>query len=162
MNFILKFEAKLAKFEEFLLAFFIVLMIIVSVLQIVLRNFFNTGIYDGDVFARALVLWVGFIGANLAVRRNKHINIDLFSKLISNPKWINLRFIILNLFSFIFTLILAYFSIEYFFLEYENSMNSFFNVPTYIVFLIVPFSLTIMFIRFLLQAIIKTTLEKEE
>jgi len=162
MDIILKLEAKLAKIEEFFLSFLVLCMIIISVIQIFLRNFFNSSINDADVLVRALVLWIGFIGANLAVRRSKHINIDLFSKILSSEKAIKIRFIILNIFSSIFTIILAYLSFEYLILEFENAMSSFLGVPTYIIFVIVPISLIIMSFRFLILLILKKNIEKED
>lgn len=59
----------------------IVLMMIVLVLfalyQIILRNFFSTGLIWGDSFLRHLVLWIGFLGACRATAEGKHIQIDL-------------------------------------------------------------------------------------
>ena len=49
-------------------------------LQIFLRNVFTTGLAWGDLVLRNLVLWIGFIGATLATREGKHINIDILSR----------------------------------------------------------------------------------
>ena len=162
MKFILKLEAKLAKFEENLLCIIMLSMIFTSVMQIILRNIFNSALVDADIFVRSLVLWLGFLGANLAVRRNKHINIDLFSNIIQNKKFIKYRFIILNIFSCIISLVLFYLSIQYFELELENNMNAFYGVKTYYVFMIIPFSLFIMTLRFILQVFTQNTLEDED
>lgn len=159
MNLILKIEAKLASFEENLLCIIMFIMILFSIIQIVLRNIFNSALVDADMFIRSLVLWLGFLGANLAVRRNKHINIDLFSKIITNQKIVKYRFMILNVFSFFISLFLFYLSIEYFRLELENNMNAFYGVKTYYVFMIIPFSFLIMAFRFCLQIFLNKTIE---
>jgi len=66
--------------EQTLLVTFLGFMILIAFLQIVLRNFFNTGLSGGDPLLRNLVLWIGFIGATLATREGKHINIDVVSR----------------------------------------------------------------------------------
>ena len=70
------------KAETVLLVVILSVMILLSFLQVLLRNFFEQGILWGDILIRNLVLWVGFIGASLATRENKHINIDLFTRFL--------------------------------------------------------------------------------
>ncbi|MBI2341120.1 MAG: TRAP transporter small permease subunit, partial [Deltaproteobacteria bacterium] len=50
-------------------------MIVLGFLQVVLRNFFGSGISWADVTVRHLVLWVGFFGAVLATIENRHITL---------------------------------------------------------------------------------------
>lgn len=161
MKLILFLEKKFSKFEEYFLALIVFVMIFFSVLQIVLRNFFNSGMVEADMFIRSMVLWVGFIGASLAVRRSKHINIDLFSKLIKNDSFNKYRFIVLNLFSFLCTVFLFYLSVRYFMSELENNMNAFFGVKTYLIFAIIPITFFLMSIRFLILTILNKNLEEE-
>jgi len=54
----------------------------IGFLQIVLRNFFHTGILWADPMMRHLVLWIGCAGAALATAHLRHINIDVFSRLL--------------------------------------------------------------------------------
>jgi TRAP-type C4-dicarboxylate transport system permease small subunit len=65
-------------------AIFILLstLVVVGVLQIVLRNFFNTGVLWADPLMRHIVLWLGALGASLATARLRHINIDVFTRLL--------------------------------------------------------------------------------
>ena len=53
----------IGRIEKILLAVMLGLMVLMAFSQIVLRNFFATGIPWGDSLVRYLVLWVGFIGA---------------------------------------------------------------------------------------------------
>ena len=55
-------------------------MLILAISQIVLRNFFDTGIFWADSFMRLLVLWVALLGAMVATREQNHINIDAVSR----------------------------------------------------------------------------------
>ena len=73
-------DSWISKFETVILVVVLSTMVILAFLQVVLRNLFSEGILWGDTFLRHLVLWVGFLGASLATREKKHINIDLFTR----------------------------------------------------------------------------------
>jgi TRAP-type C4-dicarboxylate transport system permease small subunit len=53
-----------------------------SVLQIVLRNVWSSGLLWGDGLVRISVLWIALIGAVAASRDQKHIAIDLAHRLL--------------------------------------------------------------------------------
>jgi len=57
-------------------------LIVLGVLQIVLRNVFSGGLVWIDPVMRHIVLWLGCLGAALATTRARHINIDVFSRLL--------------------------------------------------------------------------------
>jgi TRAP-type C4-dicarboxylate transport system permease large subunit/TRAP-type C4-dicarboxylate transport system permease small subunit len=64
---------------------FVLLMALVAMtfLQVVLRNLpGNPSIPWIDLAARLVVLWVGLLGASLAVAREKHISIDIAGRLL--------------------------------------------------------------------------------
>src|SRR5512139_1600564 len=75
-----KADEGIAKVEQILIVTFLSFMIFVAFFQIVLRNAFSTGLDWGDSFLRYLVLWIGFLGATLATKEEKHINIDIVSR----------------------------------------------------------------------------------
>lgn len=77
--------------ERFLLIIILVVMIGVSVAQIILRNFFHTGLFSGELIARHLVLWVCFLGASLTTYNRHHIKIDIVNRMISKKiePWIS-------------------------------------------------------------------------
>ena len=78
----------LHRIEDSILVAILCLMIGLAALQIVLRNFLGAGIVWGDMLVRILVLWVGLVGAMVAARQNKHINIDLVARYL--PRRFNL------------------------------------------------------------------------
>jgi TRAP-type C4-dicarboxylate transport system permease small subunit len=80
MRWLLRLDDVLACAEKILVALLLSAMILVAFSQIVLRNFFGTGLSWSDSLVRYLVLWVAFIGAALATRENRHIQIELFSR----------------------------------------------------------------------------------
>ncbi|HUI64093.1 MAG TPA: TRAP transporter small permease subunit [Bacteroidota bacterium] len=65
-----------------LLVLFFVAMLSIAALQVILRLFFHTGILWGDIAARHMVLWVGFFGAYMATREDKHFHIDMLTRFL--------------------------------------------------------------------------------
>lgn len=161
-TYLLKIEKTLYLLEKNILVIGLIIMIFTGTMQVILRNLFNTGIEWADMFVRTLVLWLGFLGASLATRREKHINIDIVSKLIKNPKIEKLRIRIVNIIAFLLIITLLKASINYTMLEAQNNMYAFLKVPTWVVFIIVPISLTLISLRLLLQFVLGDKLEKEE
>lgn len=80
MTRIQKIESFLLRFEQFFLVLLLILMILFAFTQVILRQFFSTGILWADIFVRHLVLWTGFFGAACASLRKKHFIIDLLKK----------------------------------------------------------------------------------
>jgi TRAP-type C4-dicarboxylate transport system permease small subunit len=72
----------IGKIEGYLLTLILVFMIGLAFLQVILRNFFHSGITWGDVVVRHLVLWVGFIGASIATKEDSHLAMDLISRFL--------------------------------------------------------------------------------
>ena len=61
------------RLEEALLALLLTAMIGVAAVQVVLRNFFDSGLYWGDSAVRVIVLWVAMLGAMVASRHDERI-----------------------------------------------------------------------------------------
>ncbi len=73
----------LYRLEEAVLALLLGAMIVLSSLQILLRGVFDSGIAWADPMLRALVLWVGLLGAVTASRGGRQITVDVISRLLS-------------------------------------------------------------------------------
>lgn len=67
-----KAEARLVQAEGALLVAILTVMAALAVLQVLLRQFFSTGLLWADTLSRHLVLWVGFLGAAVAAAEGKH------------------------------------------------------------------------------------------
>jgi C4-dicarboxylate transporter, DctQ subunit len=76
----------LHRFETYLLAFLLTALLLLSVLQIVLRVFFDTGFLWGEAVSRQGVLWLALLGALGATRDKKNIAIDALPRFLS-AKW---------------------------------------------------------------------------
>jgi tripartite ATP-independent transporter DctM subunit len=70
-----KLGLPLRRAEDGLAVAAILLMAALPVLEIVLRAAFHTGIPGSTAFVQHLTLWVGFLGAMLASREKRHLNI---------------------------------------------------------------------------------------
>ncbi len=69
----------------------LMLLVAMTFLQVVLRNLpGNPSVPWLDLAARLFVLWVGLLGASLAIARDKHISIDIAGRLLPEPalKWV--------------------------------------------------------------------------
>lgn len=162
MKLLKKIEIIIANLEEYLLVTSLITMVLLGATQVILRNFFNTGINWGEQLVRALVLWVGFLGASLATRRNKHINIDIMSKFIKNEKIKKIKNFFINIISIVIVGILFKVSIDFLIVEIESNIKTFLNIPTWIIFLIVPISFFIIALRILINILTSSVIELED
>ncbi|HLX12261.1 MAG TPA: TRAP transporter small permease subunit [Bacteroidota bacterium] len=127
------------------------LMLSLAVLEVALRFFFNYGIGWADIAARNLVMWVGFLGAALATREDKHFHIDILTRFLGKRQrvWFEA---LSSLFAAVICGFLGYASIT--FVQSESDAIAFLNVPTYVIELIVPIGFFIIMAQFILRAII--------
>ena len=137
----------LQKIEDGILVGLLLLMISMAVLQIFMRNMFDSGIIWGDALVRVLVLWIGLMGAMIASRNNHHISIDVLSKYL--PKQIKK---LTNLIIFIFTSlicgVMAYFSLIFVIMEKQDSFMAFANIPAWACESIIPIAFAIISLRY--------------
>ena len=138
--------------EEYVLCFMVLQMGLSIFLQVVLRNIFHEGILWGDILLRHLVLWVGFIGASLATREQKHINIDLFGRFLSD-RGKNIVRLFTNLFSVFICYLLA--DAGWTFVQDEKMMGGeiFADIPAWYFQVIIPIGFAFMAFRFLILAV---------
>jgi TRAP-type C4-dicarboxylate transport system permease small subunit len=140
-----------AKVEHTLLVAFLGFMIVLAFLQIILRNFFFTGLDWGDSLLRNLVLWIGFIGATLATKEGKHINIDVVSRWLPSLGK-NIVMLITHVFSFFICLGLTYAALKFIKNEVEMGNRTFLNIPAWIPEIILPTTFVLMTLRFGLRS----------
>jgi TRAP-type C4-dicarboxylate transport system permease small subunit len=140
----------ISRIEKILIVFLLSVMMMMAFSQIVLRNFFATGFSWADVLVRYLVLWVAFIGASLATREGKHINIDVFSRWIPGKSKIYLN-AICELCSLIICGLLAYAAVKFIQFEAQMGGTSFFGLPVWLPQLIIPITFGLMTFRFALR-----------
>ncbi len=147
-----KTDEAIARIEMILIVFFLGFMIFIAFLQIVLRNFLSTGLDWGDSFLRNLVLWIGFMGATVATREGKHINIDIVSRWLPSVGR-NVASLITHLFSFLVCSLLTYAALKFIRNEFQMADRTLFNIPAWIPEIILPITFILMAFRFGLRAL---------
>lgn len=140
----------LGRVEKFLIVVMLSVMMLLAFLQIVLRNAFSTGISWGDPLVRYLVLWVGFIGASLATKEEKHITIEVFSRWFSANTAFYLK-LFSQLVSAIICGLLAV--AGWTFVQNEAQMGevAMLKIPIWIPQMIIPITFALMTLRFLIN-----------
>ncbi len=129
----------------------LVSMVVLSLLQIVLRNIFSTGLIWVDPFLRHAVLWIGFLGGALATAQDRHINIDVLSRLLRGVGG-HIVHAALRLLAAGVTLALSGAAYRLLADEFEYKTTSFLSIPVWFLMSIMPAGLALMSYRFLLSA----------
>lgn len=152
MKFWKKWDSKINKIEGALITILLSLMILTAFSQIVLRNFFSTGIDWGDALVRYLVVWVAFIGAAIATREGKHICIDLLSHWLKGPGSIAVQ-ALSCFFSAVISALLTVAAVKFIWFEAQMGSTTFLNLPVWIPELIMPIAFGLITLRFLMEMI---------
>ena len=147
-----KIDEIIAGLETALITVILSLMIILSFGQVVLRNFFNESILWGDIFLRQMVLWVGFIGASLAARDQRHIAVDFLPN-ISPSSWRKPIRTLTNLCAAGISAFLAQAAWDFVAYERESESILFFNYPVWFFQIVLPYGFSLLTLRFVLCAI---------
>ena len=144
--------AFLRRLEDGILVSLLILMIGMAAGQVVLRNFFDSGLYWSDSLVRVAVLWVALVGAMVASRDDSHIRIDLVSRLVS-PAYKHWVERLTRLFTFIVLCLFTWGSGNFVYYEYVDEAIAFGDVPSWILEIIMPIGGGVMAVRYLLLAI---------
>lgn len=139
----------IAKFEKVFLVIGVSVMILVVFLDILLRELFDGGFIWAKELAAFLMIWVGFVGASLAAKENKHLVVGIPEKLF--PKKV-LPYVSLfaSVIVFTVTIFIAYLGFNYVSETREFGETSLvLKIPLWIVQIVIPASLVIIAFRFI-------------
>lgn len=142
----------LRRIEDALLALLLSAMIGVAATQVLLRNFFDTGLYWGDSAVRVMVLWVAMLGAMVASRNDEHIRIDLAGRYLPLA-WKARVSRVVHFSVFGLLCLFVWHSAEFVRYEYEDQTVAFAFVPAWLCELILPVGAAVMAIRYALLTI---------
>lgn len=142
------------KAEDALLVILLLAMITLAVLQIFLRNFFDSGIVWGDALVRVLVLWIGLTGAMAASRTDNHISIDAVSRFL--PASVKpLSRLLTCLFTSGISGLMAWHSLRFVLMEKADGIIAFAGVPAWICESVIPAAFAMISLRYLLFFILQ-------
>lgn len=142
----------LRRLEDSILVALLTLMIGMAASQVVLRNFFDSGLYWSDSLVRVAVLWVALVGAMVASRDDSHIRIDLVSRLVA-PTYQHWVQRLTRLFTFAVLCLFTWGSGHFVYYEYLDQAIAFGDVPAWLLEIIMPIGGGVMAIRYLLLAL---------
>lgn len=140
-------------FEQTLLAVLVVGMVFVSALQIILRNFFNTGIVWAEPVLGASLLWMTMIGALAATGARKHITVDLVAQFLP-PRPRSALQAVTSLFAAVVCGFLTVAAVRYVQFQQEMGGMALPGVPQWTLYVIVPVCFAMMCLRFGLHAVL--------
>lgn len=145
-----RIDSAIARVEWVLIVVLLSAMILVAFFQIILRNFFATGLSWGDPFVRYLVVWVGFVGAALATKEGKHIKLEVVSHWLSDRAKQYVQ-VFSHLFSAVICGLLTVAALK--FVRFEALMGGepIWGLPAWTPQVIIPVTFSIMALRFALQ-----------
>ncbi|MBE9527555.1 MAG: TRAP transporter small permease subunit [Proteobacteria bacterium] len=154
MKFFINLHKKLLQLERFLLVSAFLTTLFIAVLQIILRNIFDTGIIWGDSFLRISVLWIGMLGALYASRQNNHISINLGVNFLPKNYFRIIKFIV-HFFTAVICMLVAWYGLHLVIMEYEYAEMAFAKIPVWLSVAIIPIVFFIMSSRYFIFAILE-------
>ena len=72
--------------ERLLVSISLFLLFAFTLIQVIARNFFETGFPSLDIISRHLVLYIAFLGAALITAEQKHIKIDFLQHFLTETQ----------------------------------------------------------------------------
>lgn len=148
----------LNKLEEIIISIGLLFTTVLVFLNVVLR-LFGSGISWSEELIRYGLILVTFIGASVCVREGSHFSVDFILQLIKG-RVKDALMVIIYLIALVFSVLLAYYALEFCkFSQSTNQMSPSLDIPMYVIYLIIPISGVLMFIRYV-QCIIAIFINK--
>jgi C4-dicarboxylate transporter DctQ subunit len=138
--------------EDLLLALVLAIMLALAITDIAMRLITGGSLIWIPPVLQVLVLWLGLLGALLASRSQEHIAIDVISRFVG-PLGKKICGITGSLFAALVCSLVAYFSIVFLQQSIEYDDIAFAQVPAWPLQLIIPFTFSLMALRFYLHTL---------
>lgn len=143
---------RLHRAEDWLLVLLLSTMIVLAATQILLRNLFDSGFVWIDPLLRVLVLWLGLIGATVATRGNRHIRIDLLTRMFSRNTHRLIQSIVGQVSAWT-CLVVAWYGFKWIQMDYEDGMIAFAGIPAWMLEIIIPITFALIGLRYLIMSV---------
>jgi TRAP-type C4-dicarboxylate transport system permease small subunit len=143
----------MARVEGWVLIGILGTMVLLAFAQVILRNFFQAGFIWADILLRHMVLWIGFLGAAIATREEKHISIDALTRFLP-PRVRSSVHALTSIFAAGVCAVLGHASIA--FIENDVAFGStvYGDVPSWYSQIIIPVGFALLCLHFLVRAAI--------
>ena len=128
-------------------------MVILAATQIVLRNFFRTGLPWAEPLLNQSLLWLTMLGALAATGQRKHITMDLASHVLPPRAAAAVR-AATNLFAAVLCAVLAKAGWHYVAVQREMESGGLLGVPLWVFPAVIPVVFALLAGRFALQTVV--------
>lgn len=146
--------------ETVVLGILVVAMVGLAALQIILRNFFQTGFLWADPLLGMGLLWLTMLGALAATGARRHIAIDLIGH-FAPPSW---RKIIVRFTSLCAAVVCGVLAVAaWWYCQFQKDMDEppLLHAPPWTYYLVMPVAFALMALRFLAQTLRPAGEERE-
>ncbi len=150
----LKFNHLFEKLEKVIAVTLISFIVIIVFAGTVMRYVFNNPLEGVDRSATYAMIWLGFIGFQIATSKLRHIEVEFVKARVSETvkNWMS---VLSNILAALFFLVLTNISWEYIVLSQElGDVDLVLKIPMWNIILILPISFGISAIRFLFNALL--------
>ena len=137
--------------EQSALALLVMGIVVLAAAQIILRNFFKTGLPWSEPVLGLSLLWLTLLGALAATGAGRHISIDLASHLFP-PRARRAAAALVNLFAAVVCGFLAHAAIRFCAFQREMATPGALGVPAWKLYLVAPVCFALMALRFAAKA----------
>ena len=149
-----KLEQGLVKAESIVAAFSLFLLLALSLIQILTRNFFDFGFPEIEIINRNLLVICGAMGAVIATSKLRHIKVDALTPLMSK-RIVSLLRCPLSLFSTLVCVVMSYHAAIFVVDEWRYiPVNERWTLPFTLIY---PLGFGLLGLHFLLNCIHKKT-----
>ena len=128
-------------------------LLLLSLLQIWLRNVHSSGLVWGDSALRVMVFWLAMVGAMIATRQRSHIAIDAITHYVS-PRTQRFLSALTALAAAATCLVAAWHSYLFVLDEFEYGGAAFAGVPAWLCEVIMPLAFAVIGLRLLVSAFV--------
>lgn len=127
-------------------------MVVLAFLQVILRNVFSFGFLWADPLLRYMVVWVGFLGAAIATKEEKHLGIDLLNRFMG-PRTLQAVKIIVEGFAMVVAYLLTRAAFQFLFEGIAVEEKDLFDLPKRLFFAIIPVGFGLITLHFFIRLI---------
>jgi len=154
MKVLLAVDRALSRVEGWILIALLSVMVLLSFVQVVLRNVFHEGIIWADILLRHIVLWIGFLGAAIATSEDRHISIDAFARFLPD-RVCHAASAITHLFAAAVCGILAHASLTFIHNDLASGSEFLPGIPAWYSEIIIPVGFVLLALHFVIRACVK-------
>ena len=147
-----KVDDVLGKIEFVSICLFLTAMLCFCFVLVILRNIFGSGSMPMDALAKDFVLWITLLGAAMAVKNRRNLNIEVLNRLVPESKKKYLK-VLLSLMSMLVCIAVGTASALFIDSEKESRDMVLWNLPVIIIEMILPIGYALISLHFLTELI---------